>query len=183
MPKKSSYSSSKLEHMVLYMSILFIVEVVIYTTSKSFSESHPHLDVISISILIHISIMFLSIVACAIGTAIAEWWRGLSSDLSTYNADEYATNKPIKRPLTTPIKNRLRRSFTLATLLPGERKCPPRAEFFARIKGKPIEIIGTYEEDFLNQYELKYWKEQKEKNTKQEEDIINKAIEHSTEIT
>ena len=59
---------------------------------------------------------------------------------------------------TTPVA-------TIITLLPHEKKYPPKATFFSREET----IIGGYEENFLNAYELKYWNQNKSRIILEEE--------------
>jgi len=71
----------------------------------------------------------------------------------------YSLHKPepwrppvIPSPVVTPLNNSI-------NLLAGEKRYPPRAEFFSR-EGREE---GDFEERFMNAFELKVWNSNKEK--------------------
>jgi len=79
----------------------------------------------------------------------------------TYNCG----NTSIKRvllPKQTENKNtyvnKTKRGGSVSGLVAGERKSPPRAQFFGRLDGKKVKAVGEYDLTVLNQYELAHWK-------------------------
>lgn len=59
------------------------------------------------------------------------------------------------------------------TLLKNEKHQPPRAEFFGKLDGEESTEEGKYEEQYLNKWELQWWKEQKQREEALKAGILN----------
>jgi hypothetical protein len=100
---------------------------------------------------------------------ILEWWDRLADrwfgvpkcDVNTYNLGNNI-NKTTTMQQNTSVARKVNKVVNKTTLLAGEREKPPRAAFFGRLDGQPLESLGSYEEQWLSPFELSHWYTQKE---------------------
>ena len=58
-------------------------------------------------------------------------------------------------------------------LLPSDKHRPPRAQFFGKMGGKPVESLGDLEERFLTVFEFTHWLKQKERSDASKAGILD----------
>jgi len=105
----------------------------------------------------------LMIVVGSVVYRIMDWWDstwgGYGSNIDKTSLNNYNIGN-IAKPHIYP-KKPLNKGY-MAGLLAGDRRNPPRADYFGRLDGKPYRGTGPYEEKYLNRWEKTHWDKQKD---------------------
>ena len=126
-----------------------------------------------------VAVLVLFFVAAAVVWSVTEqvlrWWDGLwyptsydtqKTAQTAYNQGNQAnTTVPAAKPTTVfyGARNKEKDGIPVG-LIAGERTKPPSAAFFGRFAGEERELLGPFEEKYLNYHEDLYWKKQKVAN-------------------
>lgn len=142
-------------------------------------------QIVVYSILGTLIFFTLSSIVWAVGNEILRWWDDLfygignTAAQNTYNSTNNTNNTTYLAP--KPKKSYIGRwGAKTDGLLAGEKKKPPRAEFFGRLNGSPVSSQGKYVERYLNQYEYGYWLKQKERDDALKAGLLDESLERST---
>jgi hypothetical protein len=100
----------------------------------------------------------------------------------TYNVGNANNTGTFTNKADTPAKkkyyavNEYGRDNSVSGLLQGERETPPRATFFGREGGKPLNSQSELEPEWLNSFELAHWeRQQKQNDPNRAQDTENKG--------
>lgn len=128
----------------------------------------------NVTVAVSFGLGFSSIIARIVIIRILTWWDDL---LVNYDQGNIGRNTNIINNTNNMYYKSasLKKSFFDTFLIVGERKYPPRAEFFGRFNGQQIGAIGKYEERWLNTHEYKYWLRQKDRTTALENNLVDET--------